>query len=157
MGIGFGLLLIAGGAILAWAVDATTSGFNVHAAGYILLVVGIISVVLSLVFGRIGRVPATSLGAAGRDGESSKKTSSRPHSGLQPIVILQPISWSRTFFQLGPEQGEIESPVGGCTAGPARGGSSGRRTSDSPQEHRRPVEAPRLPLQPPVPTDGGLT
>ncbi len=50
MGIGFGLLLIAGGAILAWAVDATTSGFNVHAAGYILLVVGIISVVLSLVF-----------------------------------------------------------------------------------------------------------
>jgi hypothetical protein len=50
MGIGVGLLLIAGGAILAWAVDATTSGFNVHAAGYILLVVGIISVVLSLVF-----------------------------------------------------------------------------------------------------------
>jgi hypothetical protein len=50
MGIGLGLLLIAGGAILAWAVDATTSGFNVHAAGYILLVVGIISVVLSLIF-----------------------------------------------------------------------------------------------------------
>jgi hypothetical protein len=50
MGIGLGLLLIAGGAILAWAVDATTSGFNVQAAGYILLVVGIISVVLSLIF-----------------------------------------------------------------------------------------------------------
>lgn len=50
MGIGVGLLLIAGGAILAWAVDVSTSGFNVHAAGYILLVVGIISVVLSLVF-----------------------------------------------------------------------------------------------------------
>jgi hypothetical protein len=50
MGIGLGLLLIAGGAILAWAVDASTSGFNVHAAGYILLVVGIISVVLSLIF-----------------------------------------------------------------------------------------------------------
>ena len=50
MGIGLGLLLIAGGAILAWAVDATTSGLNVHAAGYILLVVGIISVVLSLIF-----------------------------------------------------------------------------------------------------------
>jgi hypothetical protein len=50
MGIGLGLLLIAGGAILAWAVDASTSGFDVHAAGYILLVVGIISVVLSLIF-----------------------------------------------------------------------------------------------------------
>ncbi|HZO62051.1 MAG TPA: hypothetical protein VFB35_03640 [Gaiellaceae bacterium] len=44
------MLLIAGGAIMAWAVDATTSGFNVHTAGYILLVVGIISVVLSLIF-----------------------------------------------------------------------------------------------------------
>jgi hypothetical protein len=50
MGIGFGMILIAAGAILAWAVDVSTSGFNVNTVGYILLVVGIISVLLSLVF-----------------------------------------------------------------------------------------------------------
>jgi hypothetical protein len=50
MGVGVSLLLIAGGAVLAWAVDVTTSGFNVNTIGYILLVVGIIGLLLSLVF-----------------------------------------------------------------------------------------------------------
>ena len=50
MGVGVSLLLIAGGAILAWAVNVTTSGFNVNTIGYILLVVGIIGLLLSLVF-----------------------------------------------------------------------------------------------------------
>ena len=50
MGIGVGMILIAAGAILAWAVDVSTSGVNVNAVGYILLVVGIVSVLLSLVF-----------------------------------------------------------------------------------------------------------
>jgi hypothetical protein len=50
MGIGVGLILIAVGAILAWAVDVSTSGFNLNTIGYILLVVGIIGVLLSLVF-----------------------------------------------------------------------------------------------------------
>ena len=50
MGIGVGMILIAAGAILAWAVDVSTNSVNVNAVGYILLVVGIISVLLSLVF-----------------------------------------------------------------------------------------------------------
>jgi hypothetical protein len=50
MGISLSLLLAAGGAILIWAVNTTSSGFNIHVAGVILLVVGIIGVVLSLVF-----------------------------------------------------------------------------------------------------------
>ena len=50
MGVGVSLLLIAAGAVLAWAVDVTTSGFNVNTIGYILLVVGIIGLLLSLVF-----------------------------------------------------------------------------------------------------------
>jgi hypothetical protein len=50
MGVGVSLLLIAAGAVLAWAVDVTTSGFNVNTVGYILLVVGIIGLLLSLVF-----------------------------------------------------------------------------------------------------------
>ena len=50
MGITVSLLLAAAGAILIWAVDATTSGFNIHTAGVILLVIGIIGLVVSLVF-----------------------------------------------------------------------------------------------------------
>ena len=50
MGFGVGLILTAVGAILAWAVTATTSGFNVHTVGYILLVVGIIGMLISLIF-----------------------------------------------------------------------------------------------------------
>jgi Domain of unknown function (DUF6458) len=50
MGIGVSLFLIAVGAVLAFAVHVTTSGFNVHTVGYILLIVGAIGVVLSLIF-----------------------------------------------------------------------------------------------------------
>ena len=50
MGISLSLLISAAGVILIWAVHTTSSGFNVHTAGIILLVVGIIGFVLSLVF-----------------------------------------------------------------------------------------------------------
>jgi hypothetical protein len=50
MGLGLGIVLTAAGAILAWAVDVNTNGVNVHAVGYILLVVGIVSIFLSMVF-----------------------------------------------------------------------------------------------------------
>jgi hypothetical protein len=38
------------GAVLAWAVHVSTSGFNVHTVGYILLAVGIVGGVLSMIF-----------------------------------------------------------------------------------------------------------
>jgi hypothetical protein len=44
------LILIAVGAVLAFAVHVTTSGFNVHTVGYILVIVGAIGALLSLVF-----------------------------------------------------------------------------------------------------------
>jgi hypothetical protein len=50
MGFGVGLILTAVGAILAWAVTASTSGVNVHTVGYILLVVGIVGMLISLIF-----------------------------------------------------------------------------------------------------------
>jgi beta-lactamase regulating signal transducer with metallopeptidase domain len=50
MGVGVSLLLIAAGAILAWAVNATTNGLDVNTVGYILLVIGIIGLVLSMMF-----------------------------------------------------------------------------------------------------------
>jgi hypothetical protein len=44
------LILIAVGAVLAFAVHVTTSGFNVNTVGYILLVVGAVGALISLVF-----------------------------------------------------------------------------------------------------------
>jgi hypothetical protein len=48
MGVALSLLVIAFGAILAFAVTATTSGLDVHAVGWILIVVGLVGLVLSL-------------------------------------------------------------------------------------------------------------
>ena len=50
MGISLSLLLIAVGAILAWAVDAEASGVDLQVAGIILVVVGAIGFVASLIF-----------------------------------------------------------------------------------------------------------
>jgi hypothetical protein len=50
MGLGVGIFLAAIGAILAFAVSATVSGVNVHAGGWILLIVGIVGIVLSMIF-----------------------------------------------------------------------------------------------------------
>ncbi len=50
MGIGVSLILIAAGAILAWAVNTSTSAVNLHLVGVILLVVGAVGCMLSLIF-----------------------------------------------------------------------------------------------------------
>jgi membrane-bound ClpP family serine protease len=50
VGIGTSLLLIAVGAILRFAVSATTSGFNIHTVGVILMIVGGVGLVISMFF-----------------------------------------------------------------------------------------------------------
>jgi uncharacterized protein DUF6458 len=51
MGLGVSLILIAVGAILAWAVHVNnSSAFDLNTIGYILLVVGIIGALLSMIF-----------------------------------------------------------------------------------------------------------
>ncbi|MGZ4384147.1 MAG: DUF6458 family protein [Gaiellaceae bacterium] len=50
MGTGVSLVLIAVGAILTWAVNATVSGLNIHVVGVILMVVGIVGLILSVIF-----------------------------------------------------------------------------------------------------------
>lgn len=50
MGIGVSLILIAVGAVLTWAVNASSSAFNVHTIGVILMVVGAVGLLLSLMF-----------------------------------------------------------------------------------------------------------
>jgi hypothetical protein len=48
VGIGVGLLLIAVGAILAFAVEATVSGVDVQVVGWILMLVGLLGILLDL-------------------------------------------------------------------------------------------------------------
>ena len=50
MGIGVSLLLIAIGAVLIWAVNATVSGIELVTIGWILLIVGAVGALLSLIF-----------------------------------------------------------------------------------------------------------
>ena len=64
MGIGVSLILIAAGAVLAFAVHASSSSFNVNAIGIILLVVGGIGLVISMLFW-------SSWGGFGRDRETN--------------------------------------------------------------------------------------
>ena len=66
MGVGVSLILIAVGAVLAWAVNVDTSGFNVNTVGYILLIVGIIGLMLSTdLLVELGGARATSQGVGG--------------------------------------------------------------------------------------------
>ena len=50
MGLGTSIVLIAAGAILRFAVTVTTTGFNLHTIGVILMIVGAVGLVLSLFF-----------------------------------------------------------------------------------------------------------
>jgi hypothetical protein len=50
-GIGTSLVLIAAGAVLAWAVDVDTEGFNLNTIGIILFIVGLCGLALSLLLG----------------------------------------------------------------------------------------------------------
>jgi hypothetical protein len=50
MGIGVSLLLMAAGAILIWAVNASVHGVNLVTVGWILLIVGAVGALASLIF-----------------------------------------------------------------------------------------------------------
>jgi Domain of unknown function (DUF6458) len=50
MGVAVGLLLIAIGAVLAFAVHATSSSVDVHTVGWILMAVGLLGVVLDMIW-----------------------------------------------------------------------------------------------------------
>jgi hypothetical protein len=50
MGIGVSLFLLAVGAILTFAVEVTTEGFNINTIGIILMIVGGLGLLLTLLF-----------------------------------------------------------------------------------------------------------
>lgn len=57
MGIGAGILLIAVGAILAFATNWHVSGIDLHAVGWVLMVVGVLGLVLFFSFWNNRRRP----------------------------------------------------------------------------------------------------
>jgi Domain of unknown function (DUF6458) len=50
MGLGVSIFLIAVGAILTWAVNASVSGLELTTIGVILMIVGALGLVLSMIF-----------------------------------------------------------------------------------------------------------
>jgi heme/copper-type cytochrome/quinol oxidase subunit 2 len=50
MTIGTSLLLIAVGAVLRFAVSVSTSGFNLHTIGVILMIIGVVGLLLSILW-----------------------------------------------------------------------------------------------------------
>jgi hypothetical protein len=50
MGLGVSLVLIAVGAILTWAVNATVSGLDIQVIGVILMIVGLVGFLMSMLF-----------------------------------------------------------------------------------------------------------
>ena len=83
MGFGIGIILTAVGAVLAWAVHANSSSVNVHTVGYILLGVGLASILLSLIFwsswagpGRFMRTTTRTVDDSGHATMSERTTTS---------------------------------------------------------------------------------
>lgn len=58
MGIGVGILLLAFGAVLAFAVNWTLAGLDLHAVGWILMAAGAVGLVLFFYFWNRRRAPA---------------------------------------------------------------------------------------------------
>jgi hypothetical protein len=50
MSLGVSIFLLVVGAILTFAVNVTTSGFNIHVVGIILMIAGAIALLLTLMF-----------------------------------------------------------------------------------------------------------
>ena len=68
MGIALGIVFLAVGAVLAFAVNATVSGVDIATVGVILMVVGALSIVLDLIvfMPRRRRTTVVEEGAGGR-------------------------------------------------------------------------------------------
>jgi len=50
MGVAMSIVMVAVGAVLRFAVSVTTTGFNLHTIGLILIILGAISLVISMMF-----------------------------------------------------------------------------------------------------------
>jgi hypothetical protein len=78
----FGIVLGIVGAILRFAVEVTTTGFNIHTAGVILLVVGIGVAVVALILLGVGGRSRSTITESTRDTPTGQvRTEERSDSG----------------------------------------------------------------------------
>jgi sulfite exporter TauE/SafE len=103
MGVAVGLILLAFGAILTWAVDAEVSGLNVTAVGVILMIVGLLVVILDFFWWRSWTWYAAS---PGRSRRTYVRDTAAP---VQPVQPVQPAAGRRVV---------VDEEVGGPPAGP---------------------------------------
>jgi Domain of unknown function (DUF6458) len=103
MGVAVGLILVAFGAILTWAVDAEVSGLNVTAVGVILMIVGLLVVILDFFWWRSWTWYAAS---PGRSRRTYVRDTAAP---VQPVPPVQPAAGRRVV---------VDEEVGGPPAGP---------------------------------------
>ena len=129
MGLGGSLILIATGAILRWAITASTSGVNIHTVGLILLIVGGIGFVISLLWmafmpiaRRAGPTPTARV-ARDREGIRSRAREVLAESGAAASTHSRSIRLTSIAGRLGPAgQGNISvtadppKPRGRCMA-----------------------------------------
>ncbi len=91
MKIGAGLALICVGAILAFAVTTNTSFFNLHTAGWVLMVVGVIGIALPKnTYGWLGRRVVRRTYPTGRVEYTAEQPYARPPQALQAGLPTRP-------------------------------------------------------------------
>jgi len=129
MKTGVGLALIAVGAILAFAVTTNTSVFNLHTAGWVLIIIGIIGIA----------IPRRGYGWVGRR-VFTRQTRWRPGARVEEVTYP-------AYVNRNPANTRVQ-------AGAARSGCTGQ--SGGGQPHRCRLRYPRShPRGAPRPRDGG--
>src|SRR5580700_4461513 len=103
MKTGMGLVLIGIGAILAFAVTTNTSVFNLHTAGYVLMIIGIIGIA----------IPRRGYGWVGRR-LTVRQTHTRRGNRVEEVVYPTYRTPANTRVQAGlPAPGALGSPEAG--------------------------------------------
>src|SRR5581483_11139774 len=92
MGIGVGIFLLALGAVLAFAVDWTLAGLNLHAVGWILMAAGAIGLVLFFYFWNRRRAPAAVARQPQIRAESRRYYEATPTAPTTPMMPVVPVA-----------------------------------------------------------------
>jgi hypothetical protein len=75
MGIGAGVFLVAIGAVLTFAVNATVNGINIQTIGVILMIVGVLGLVIDVaIFAPRRRTISTTEGVPAESAGTSRRT-----------------------------------------------------------------------------------
>jgi hypothetical protein len=86
-GIGISIVLIAAGAVLAWAVDAEVQGVDLTAVGVILFIVGLVGLIVSLLISAAPRTHVRDTTVVDRDPAAD------PHAGRTSRVERERIDY----------------------------------------------------------------